>query len=333
MTTYALPSAPAASPQQNPAATPMIELQGASRWFGQVIGLNDATCRIGPGLTALLGPNGAGKSTLLKLITGQIKPDTGSVKVLGGSPFANGPVLRQLGYCPENDSFYEDLSGREFVTLMASLSGFRGDELRTRVTNVLETVGMTDRCDRKIAGYSKGMRQRIKIAQGIVHDPQVLVLDEPLNGLDPPGRREITDLMMRFAAQGRCVLIASHILSEVEQLTHNILLMQRGRILARGSLKDIRAELDRNNDTPRHIRLRLMGSARPFAAALLSEPSVLALRLDPEDPNAVEVETRQPGEFYSRLPALILSNEWEVESLRSPDDHLESIVRLLLSRK
>ena len=168
---------------------PRIAFQHASRWYGQVIGLNDVTCEVGPGLTALLGPNGAGKSTFIKMVTGQLRPTTGKVLVLGEAPFANARVLGKLGYCPEIDSFYEEMSGREFVTQLATMSGYFGTELKERVDRSIERVGMTDRCDRKLGGYSKGMRQRIKVAQAILHDPQVLVLDEPLNGLDPVQRR------------------------------------------------------------------------------------------------------------------------------------------------
>jgi ABC-2 type transport system ATP-binding protein len=310
----------------------MVELAHASRWYGQVIGLNDVTCAVGPGLTALLGPNGAGKSTLIKLITGQIRPTTGTVKVMGESPFANARVLKRLGLCPEVDSLYEDMTGREMVTYLAAMSGYSGRELKGRTDSSIERVGMADRCDRKVAGYSKGMRQRIKIAQAILHDPQVIVLDEPLNGLDPVGRREITDLMLGFARQGKCVLVSSHILYEVEQLTDNILLMQRGRLLARGSVEDIRNEIDRDDSTPRHIVLRTT-DPRGLAALLLRETSVLGVRMGEDDPQALTVETKRPREFYDRLPEVVLSGPFDVESVRSPDDHLESLIRILLNRK
>jgi len=311
----------------------MIEMDHASRWFGQVIGLSEVSCQIGPGLTALLGPNGAGKSTMLKLITGQIKPSSGAVRVLGEPPFANARVLGQLGYCPENDSFYEDMTGREFVTLMAALSGYTGAERAERVSRVIERVGMTDRCDRRIGGYSKGMRQRIKIAQGILHDPKVLVLDEPLNGLDPPGRREVTNLMMELAEAGVCVLISSHILYEVEQLTHSILLMQRGRVLARGSLEEIRGEMDRTaGTTPRQIVIRA-NQPRKLAMALLDDATVGGVRLDPINHDVLEVETRDPAGFFTALPRIVLDGGFQVESMQSPDDHLEAIIRILLSRK
>lgn len=317
------------------AAQAMVVLNRASRWHGQVIGVNDVSCSIGPGLTALLGPNGAGKSTLIKMITGQIRPSTGSVQVIGEAPFANARVLSRLGYCPENDNFYEEMTGREFVTYLAALSGYSGAERKRRVDSTIEKVGMADRCDRKVAGYSKGMRQRIKFAQAILHDPKVIVLDEPLNGLDPVGRRDMTDLMLEFAQAGVCVIVSSHILYEVEQLTNNILLMQRGRLLARGSVEEIRSEIDRDDSTPRHIHIQLADAlqTRALAAALLGETSVQGIRIGDNDPAAMTVETKRPQAFYDRLPVIVLEGEFDVVSVRSPDDHLESLIRILLSRK
>ena len=305
----------------------MIELTRASRWYGQVIGLNDVSCQVPPGLTALLGPNGAGKSTLLKMITGQLRPTTGTVQVLGMAPFANPKVARALGYCPEIDSFYEDMTGREFVTMLGAMSGLRGQTLKTRVDEVIERVGMTDRCDRKLGGYSKGMRQRIKVAQGIVHDPQVLVLDEPLNGLDPVGRREMSDLMLDFANQGKCVFVSSHILYEVEQITSNILLIHKGRLLAQGDLHGIRDLMDRH---PHRIAITT-DRARALATELLPLPSVLGVRFDAARSDRLEVETSQPDQFYAQFPEIVLSGDFAVRDFHSPDNNLESVFRYLVN--
>lgn len=307
----------------------MITLEHASRWYGQIIGLNDVTCRIGPGLTALLGPNGAGKSTLLKLITGQIRPTAGRLEVLNEKPFANPRVLAQLGYCPEIDNFYEEMTGREFVTQMAALSGFSGTERTKRVNNAIERVGMADRCDRKIGGYSKGMRQRIKVAQAILHDPVIVVLDEPLNGLDPVGRHEMTELMLNYAAEGRCVVISSHILYEVEQLTQNILLMQRGRLLAQGSVAGLRDLMDRY---PHKIAIE-SDRTREMATDLMGLSSVLGVRLDKENTRRLEVETALPDRFYNELPAVVLSGGYTVTRFDTPDNNLETVMRWLLDGK
>jgi ABC-2 type transport system ATP-binding protein len=307
----------------------VISLQRVSCWYGQVIGLNDVSCEIGPGMTALLGPNGAGKSTLIKLLTGMVKPTTGEVRVFGEPPFANAKVLRNLGYCPEIDNFYEDMTGREFVTQMAAMSGFSGAERTRRVNEAIEQVGMGDRCDRKIAGYSKGMRQRVKVAQAILHEPDVLILDEPLNGLDPLGRREMTDLMLSYAGRGKCVLISSHILYEVEQLTQSILLMQRGRLLAQGSVRAIRDLMDQH---PHHITIEC-DRPRALASEILNLPNVLGVRFSGQDGRLLFVETAQPDAFYGKLPEIALAGGYDIARFESPDNNLESVMRYLLDGK
>jgi ABC-2 type transport system ATP-binding protein len=306
----------------------MIDLTGASRWYGQVIGLNDVSCQIGPGVTALLGPNGAGKSTMLKLITGQLRPTTGSVTVLGESPFANTGVLRRLGYCPEIEQMYEDLTGRQMVTLLGSLSGISGDELKPRVQAVIEQVGMADRCDRKIGGYSKGMRQRIKLAQGLIHEPDVLILDEPLNGLDPMGRRDVTNILHQYAERGKCVVVSSHILYEVEQMTRNILLLYRGRLMAQGDIYQIRSMIDKH---PHRITIET-DRPRPMALRLLSMESVASVRLDDGARALVEIETRSPETFYAEFPKVVLEDGFNVQSFESPDNNLESVFKYLVER-
>lgn len=304
----------------------MIHLEHASRWYGQVIGINDITCDVPPGLTALLGPNGAGKSTLIKLVSGQLKPTTGRVTVLGQRPFANTQVFRRLGYCPEGESLYDDLTGREFVSLMASLDGMRGERARQRVKEVIDQVGMTANADRRIGGYSKGMRQRIKLAQAFVHDPEVLILDEPLNGLDPQGRHEISTLIRAMADAGKCVLISSHILYEVEQLTRNILLLYRGRLLAQGDVYHIRSLIDKH---PHRIAIHSPHTRR-MAESLIRLPHVLSLEFDRRDERRLELETRDPESFYSQFPEIVLGEGFEVEGFESPDNNLESVFRYLV---
>lgn len=304
-----------------------IQFDQVSRWYGQVIGVNDVTFTIPAGLTALLGPNGAGKSTLLKLVTGQIKPTTGSVKVLGDTPFANPSVARNLGYCPEIDNFYESMTGREFVDLMGTLSGYKRLDLRKRVENAIERVGMSDRCDLKLGGYSKGMRQRIKVAQAIVHDPQILVLDEPLNGLDPVGRRDMVNLYQQFAREGMCVLLSSHILYEVEQITDRILVMFKGRLLAQGGVDDIRKAIDGH---PHRISITC-NEARRLGGALLLDTTILSVRFPSGNPNIVEIETAQPETFYSNLAHIIVDGEFNVDMFQAPDNNLEAVFRYLVN--
>lgn len=302
----------------------MIRIESASRWYGQVIGLNDVTCEIGSGVTALLGMNGAGKSTMMRLITGQIKPTTGSVRVWGVDPFANPEAYRKIGYCPEIDNFYEHRTGRQFVHHLARLAGMSESAAKARTTEVLTRVGMIDRCDRKIAGYSKGMRQRVKLAQAMLHEPEVILLDEPLNGLDPVGRREFIGLLGELAEEGKTILVSSHILFEVEQMTRSILLLHRGRLLATGDLRVIRELIDKH---PHRIRVET-SQPREVASHLVQLPYVLSVQFER---GGLELQTREPDQFYSFLPRLILEENLDVRSFSSPDNNLESIFRYLVN--
>lgn len=303
----------------------MIELTNASRWYGQVIGLNDVTCQIGPGLTALLGQNGAGKSTLMRLITGQIRPTTGEVRVFGMEPFANPDVYRKLGYCPEIDNFYEHYTGRDFVRFLARLDGMTSSEAKDRTEEVLAMVGMTDRAHRKIQGYSKGMRQRIKLAQAMLHDPEIILLDEPLNGLDPVGRREIIDILGGLAEGGKCIVVSSHILFEVEQMTRSLLLLHRGRLLATGDLRVIRSLIDKH---PHKIRMET-DDPRGAAAMLAPLPNVVSIGFD-RSGDALQLEVRDPDTFYDALGSLVLERGLHVRSFSSPDNNLESVFKYLV---
>lgn len=306
----------------------MIELQNASRWYGQVLGLNDVTCTIGPGLTALLGENGAGKSTMIKLITGQLKPTTGSVRVFGEAPFANPGILARIGYCPETDALYETMTGRDFLRLMGRLSDIPRTQVEERVDEALALVKMTERSQDVIASYSKGMRQRIRIAQTFLHDPQIIVLDEPFSGLDPVGRREMRDLFIAWGALGKIVIVSSHILYEVEQMTQNILLLYRGRLLAQGDVREIRSLIDRH---PHRVRIRANG-ARELASRLISRGSVLSVQLDRTDPDTLEVQTENPDDFYTTFGELVLQNGIVVDDFHSPDNNLEAVFRYLMER-
>lgn len=304
----------------------MIEFQNASKWYGQVIGINDISCTIAPGITAILGPNGAGKSTFIKLATGQLRPTTGSVRIFGENPFANPSVFRRLGYAPEIEQLYEEMTGRDFVAMLGAMSGIPSERVMQRADECIEFVGMTQHANRKIGGYSKGMRQRIKIAQGIVHDPQVFILDEPLNGLDPMARREIVQLLHQMAAGGKCIVVSSHILYEVEQMTSDILLIYRGRLLAKGPIHLIRAKIDEH---PHRVSIECSESRR-LAQALLERPYILSARLDNPVATKLEIETRAPELFYDQFPAVVLEGGFKIDSFQSPDNNLESVFRYLV---
>ena len=304
----------------------MILLTAASRWYGQVIGINDVTCHVQPGLTALLGPNGAGKSTLMKLVTGQLRPTTGDVRVLGQRPFANAHVFQRLGYCPETEALYEDMTGRDFLTMLAAMAGIANPSRARKVSEALEMVGMSYAAERRIGGYSKGMRQRVKVAQALVHDPEVIILDEPLNGLDPVGRKEMTSLFIRLAEADKCVLVSSHILYEVEQMTRNIILMDRGRLRAVGDIYQIRALIDAH---PHRVSITTP-RARELARRLLGFSYVLSASLDSTDARKVTIETRSPDAFYDDLPRVVMADGYRVEELESPDNNLEAVFRYLV---
>ena len=303
----------------------MISAVNVSRWYGQVIGVNDITCEIGPGITALLGMNGAGKTTLIRMITGQLRPTTGDLRVFGLEPFANPDVYRRMGYCPEIDNFYEHYNGFEFVTYLARLEGMNAKQAKDRTAEVIDMVGMTSRAGRKIAGYSKGMRQRIKLAQAMLHDPDIILLDEPLNGLDPVGRREFKDLLGALAGQGKAINVSSHILFEVEQMTRSLLLLHRGRLLATGDLGIIRSLIDKH---PHQIRIET-DSPRDAAALLAHLPNIVSMKFD-RSGEAIQLEVREPGAFYDAVMNAILDQGLEIRGISSPDNNLESVFKYLV---
>ena len=232
---------------------PLLVCERVSKWYGPVIGVNQVTLELRPGITGLVGSNGAGKSTLMRLITGHLRPDVGRIEIRGLDAWS-AAAKRHVGYCPEVDVFYEEMSGRQFVETMARLCGYPRREALRRAGEALELVGMEGRAERKVRGYSKGMRQRVKLAQALIHDPALLVLDEPMSGIDPVGRGEFVALFKTLAERGKCLLISSHELEELEKLTDHVAIMARGRIAAVGSLAQIR---DRLAHHPLTIRLEI----------------------------------------------------------------------------
>jgi ABC-2 type transport system ATP-binding protein len=304
--------------------TAIIRAKDLSKWYGQVLGLNDVTVEVGRGITGLIGPNGAGKSTLLWLLTGQLRPSRGSVTVWGESPWGNPKLFHRIGFCPETEGTWRHLTGLGFVTALARLAGMRRREAKQRAAEALARVGMRPFMSRRLGTYSKGMRQRTKFAQALVHDPELLVLDEPLAGLDPVGRRELLDLMRALAEEGRSVLLASHVLHEVESVTSRILLINRGRILAEGDVHEVRALIDRH---PHHVRI-VCDRPRDLAAGLLAAADVVSVHVD-DAAGAVVVETRRPDDFYARLTARLVDGKFDVRSIESEDDNMAAVFRYL----
>ena len=303
--------------------TPFCRFDAASKWYGSVIGLNDVSWEMQPGITGLVGHNGAGKSTLIKLLTGQLRPSLGSVTVCGRPAWSAG-AKRYLGYCPDVDAFYEEMSGEAFVRMMARLHGFSARLANERTSAVLQQVGMTDRANRPLASYSKGMRQRIKLAQALVHDPRLIVLDEPLNGVDPVGRNELIQLFRVLATEGKAILISSHILEDMDTLADRILFICRGRLLASGTLEEIRALLDGH---PLKIRIATE-RARDLAAELLNLEVVQSVALERRD--QVLLDVLRPKEFFGPLAEIIARRGHDPQRLQVIDATTEAVFDYLM---
>ena len=303
----------------------IITAEHLSKWYGQVSGLNDVTVTIPRGITGLLGPNGAGKSTFMKLVTGQLRPSTGTVRVLDEPIWQNPSLYLRLGFCPDQDGFYERMTGLEWVTALARLHGM-STEAADAARRALEAVDLIDVADRKIGAYSKGMRQRVKLAQAILHDPELLILDEPLTGMDPIMRRRMIRLIREWGRSGKSVVVSSHILHEIEAMTSNILLIHNGRILAEGNVHQIRALIDEH---PHTVSIRV-ADPRALARRLLMEEDVSSLRFEP---GAVVVQTLRPDAFYSRLTELAASGEGgAIEEVTSLDDNLQAVFTYLVKQ-
>ncbi len=294
-----------------------------SYWYGDVIGINEISLDIGPGVTGLLGPNGAGKSTLLKVLTGQLKPATGRVELLGEPAWNHAPTFAEIGFVPEQDAFYEAMSGREFVTYLTRLQGFARERARSMADRAIEQVGLTDSRDRPISEYSKGMRQRIKFAQALAHDPEVVFLDEPLNGTDPVGRHHLIELVQQLGEQGKTVVVSSHILDEIERMTSDILLIHKGRVLADGNIYEIRELIDEH---PHTIYIDCE-KPRAFAQKLVGFEDVV--RLEFVD-GGFRIATRDPNACYERIPRLALDGEFHLRGMTSPDNDLNAVFRYLV---
>ena len=303
---------------------PIVEAEHLSKWYGQVSGPNDVTVSVPPGITGLLGPNGAGKSTFMKLITGQLKPSKGRIHVLGEPIWGNPAAYFRIGFCPEQDAFYERMTGLEWVTALVRLNGLTADEASAAARRALEGVDLLDAADKKIGAYSKGMRQRVKLAQAIVHNPELLILDEPLSGMDPIARRKTIRMIKDWARAGKSILVSSHILHEIESMTANILLINNGRILAEGNVHQIRDLIDEH---PHTVFIRAE-DPRALARRFLAEDDVISLRFESD---AVIVETARPDAFYARLTDLAATGDaGPIDEVTSPDDNLQAVFKYLV---
>ncbi len=323
------PGGTPAPPGPQSQTAPLLLFEHVSKWYGTVLALNQVTLELAGGITGLVGANGAGKSTLLRMANGQLKPTLGRVTVRGTDAW-DWRARRLVGYCPDIDAFYEDLSGRRFVWVMARLCGYTRAEATRRTEAVLERVGMADRADRRLRGYSKGMRQRVKLAQALIHDPELLILDEPLSGIDPIGRQELLELFRALAAQGKCLLISSHELEALEKLTSHVAIMARGRIAAVGTLSQIRDLLD---DHPLSVRVDV-ARPREVARLLLQLPEVLAVDVAPKLPgepaDVLVLKARHPQRFFEQFGRLVVEHALDVRRLEPLDESAHAILGYLL---
>ena len=303
--------------------TDVIRAEGLTKRYGEVLGLNGFSASFGTGITGLVGPNGAGKSTLFRLLAGQLKADAGDLMLLGHPAWGEGEYRRQVGYCPEHAQLFDWMTGEEFVTTLLRVDGFPKSEARVRAARAIETVDLTEAKHRRIGTYSKGMRQRIKLAQSVAHDPALILLDEPLNGVDPIGRATLTALLRRLQAEGRHVLLSSHVLYEVERLTDRIVMIGNGRAIAQGDLHRIRELIDAH---PHVIDLE-SPDPRRLARALGALEHVVAIEFP--GPGRLRVRSRSPDEFYRALPELVVREPVEVRAVASADDNLDAVFRYL----
>ncbi len=303
---------------------PIIRVDRVSRWFGNVVAVSDVTFDVEPGITGLLGPNGAGKTTLLRMITGLADVSDGTVTVFGQPVRDNPPLYGRMGVMSEHETVYGFLKGRDFVRMMARLRGVTN--VAAAAEKAIELVDMADAADRPMGTYSRGMRQRMRLAATLVHDPELLILDEPLNGADPRQRVHFQALLRQLAAEGRTIVLSSHILEEVELLADTVLLVVNGKLAASGGFRAIRASLD---ERPYHVRV-ISDSPRELASAVVQLDSVEAVNIDPD--GAIVILSKRVRDLQIELPRLAQSASISLRRVEPLDDSLESVFGYLVER-
>ncbi len=304
----------------------VIHAKDVSRSFGAVVALNSVTFDVQQGVTGLLGPNGAGKSTLLRVLTGELRPGLGVARVCGLQPFANPELYRHIGICPEQDALIDDLTGREFIALFLKLRGHEPEDAERRAVEWMERMGLEDAMNRRIRGYSKGMRQRTKLGFAFAHDPSVLFLDEPLTGLDPLWRHRIQNVVRDAADRGATVLFSSHVLHEVEQVTRDVVLLHRGRVAAEGNAREIREMIDR---FPHRVHIDA-DAPRKLATHLVAWDCVESVLVRSD---GVDVTTPRADVFYTALTEACSGQDLGVNGMSSPDDSLKALFDTLVAAR
>src|SRR5215813_13338372 len=302
----------------------LIIFDNVSKFYGEILGVNRVNLRIAPGITSLVGPNGAGKSTLMNLMTGLLRPTRGSISLLGIPTDQPEQLFRKVGYCTQFDSFPRGLTGREFINSFLLVHGYDRKRVNELSQVALERVNLVEAANRKVAGYSKGMRQRIKLAQSIAHDPRVLVLDEPLNGLDPLVRAETIALFRELAAEGRHVIVSSHILHEVDMISDQVILLSNGYVVAEGAIRGVRDEI---REQPLQVLVRC-SSPSALAAKVFEHDSVIEAKIH-KDGNGLLIKTCDPDKFYLLLNRIAL-NGIGVDSVMPADDDVNALYEYLI---
>ena len=312
--------------QSNPAlvADPTVEIAAVSKWFGQKVAVSDVTCSFGPGLTGLLGPNGAGKTTLLRMLTGLTLPSQGRVLVKGEQPRTNVDRYRQIGFVPEESALYNTLTGREYVAYGARLSGMANPGKAAE--RALDEVGLTADADRPVGGFSKGMRQRTKVAAALVHDPEILILDEPLNGTDPVQRAHLISLLRALTVRGHTVIVSSHVLQEVERMTDRVIAIVDGKLAAAGDIAAIRRAM---SDIPYRVVIEC-DKTRELGAALLTHQGVDSVTVDER---GLHIETSDLAGLGGIIAGLAVAHDVRLARFAPEDESLESVFRYLVGRR
>ena len=303
----------------------VISFANVSRFYGEVLGINNVNLAIPAGITSLVGPNGSGKTTLMNLMTGLIRPTQGEIKVLGVSPEDPERLGKLVGYCAQFDACPKGLTGYQFIFLFLRMHGYTPAECDRKTATALERVSMTPAAQRPVGAYSKGMRQRIKLAQSIAHDPQVLVLDEPLNGLDPMARAETIALFREWGASGRHVIVSSHILHEVDQISDQVILLSQGYVVAEGEIKGVRDEV---KEQPMQILVRC-NDPGGLAARLFQQDHMVEAKIT-RDRKGLLLRTSDADSFYLLLNNVILEKGLDVESVAPADDDVNSVYQYLI---
>ncbi len=304
-------------------SVPAISFSRVTRRYGPVLGLNDLSLEVGGGITGLIGPNGAGKTTFLNLAVGMLRPSSGTVQVLGTDLWTDVEARGRMGYCPDGERLFEWATGRQFVVSLGVYAGLAEAEAGRRADEALARLEMTAAAGKQVREYSKGMRQKVKLAQAMIHEPDLMVLDEPLNGVDPVSRIQIVRELSAMAKRGAAIVVSSHVLHELEAIVDQVVLLHHGRLLASGTVESIRDLLDEH---PRTVRLRTP-DPRGLGRELLGVAGVVSADLGVEE--TLDVRTRDPAALYAALPGAVLDGGFQIDEVASPDGGLEAVFRYL----